>query len=127
MSVIKRKIALEEVKFNAPIGFFEEERILKNNFLFSAYVSYTPNHLRVQDTDDLEHTVDYSKIYDIAKHHFSKEAKLLEHVAHGILNDIVATYPFLEHINIQIKKLNPPIQAEIKNSLVELIYQADAV
>ncbi|WP_036692927.1 dihydroneopterin aldolase [Pedobacter glucosidilyticus] len=125
MSVIKRKIALEEVKFNAPIGFFEEERILKNNFLFSAYVSYTVQHQ--QDTDNLEHTVDYSKLYDIAKHHFSKEAKLLEHVAHGILNDIVATYPFLEHINIQIKKLNPPIKAEIKNSLVELIYQADAI
>lgn len=125
MSVIKRKIALEEVKFNAPIGFFEEERILKNNFLFSAYVSYTLHHQ--QDTDNLEHTVDYSKLHDIAKNHFSKEAKLLEHVAHGILDDILAAYPFLEYINIQIKKLNPPIQADIRNSLVELTYQADHV
>jgi dihydroneopterin aldolase len=125
MSVIKRKVALEEVKFNAAIGFFEEERILKNNFLFSAYVCYTLHHQ--QDTDNLNQTVDYSKLYDIAKHHFSKEAKLLEYVAHGILDDILAVYPFLENISIQIKKLNPPIQAEIKNSLVELTYQADHV
>jgi dihydroneopterin aldolase len=125
MSVIKRKIALEEVKFNAPIGFFEEERILKNNFLFSAYVTYTLN--QVSDTDNLDQTVDYSKLFDIAKKHFSKEAKLLEHVAHSILDDVLEAYPFLEQINIQIKKLNPPIQAEVKNSLVELNYQADHV
>ena len=31
-SVTLTKVGLEGVKFNAPIGFFAEERLLKNNF-----------------------------------------------------------------------------------------------
>jgi dihydroneopterin aldolase len=34
----------------------------------------------------------------------------------------VEKYPFLKEVHIKINKLNPPINAEIKNSFIELNY-----
>lgn len=114
-----RKVGLEGVKFNASVGYFEEERILKNDFLVDIYVVFEAN----DKTENLHHTVDYSHLYQICDHFFKVGAMLIETVGKSILEEVKKYYPFVDIISIKIQKLNPPIKAEIKNSFVELTYQ----
>lgn len=108
------------MRFISPIGFFPEEQILKNEFMVNISVSFEIETL--EDTDELENTVDYSQLYEICDFYFKQEFKLIETVAHAILDKVVEKYPFLKEVRIKINKLNPPINAEIKNSFIELNY-----
>lgn len=120
MANMSRKVGLEGVRFISPIGFFPEEQILKNEFMVNISVSFEIETL--EDTDELENTVDYSQLYEICDFYFKQEFKLIETVAHAILDKVVEKYPFLKEVRIKINKLNPPINAEIKNSFIELNY-----
>lgn len=115
------KVGLAGVKFNAAIGYFPEERILKNNFLVDLQVLF--NQAEDQDTDDLSQTVNYTSLYDICATEFKQETLLIETVAQAILNAVKRDFPLVSEITICIKKLNPPIKAEIAYSFIELNYK----
>lgn len=121
---MNRRVGLEKVRFSGPIGYFEEERLLKSTFLVDISVEMTVDDTTI-DYENLDHTVDYSILYEICANEFSKEVRLIETVAHRILNQIKDRFPFVEAISLCIKKLNPPIQgAYLQNSFVELTYKA---
>jgi len=121
MGKTTRRVGLEGVKFNAPIGFFEEERILKNNFLVDVDVLFIQDD--VSETEDLSQTVDYGLLYQICEKAFAEETLLIETVAQKILVDIQTCFSFIDEIHIKIKKLNPPIKAQIQHSFIELNYK----
>lgn len=121
MGKITRKVGLEGVKFNAAIGFFEEERIFKNNFLVDVDVLFT--QMDNTQTEDLSQTIDYSLLYHICEQEFAKESLLIETVAQQILNKIISDFSFVEEIRVKIRKLNPPLKAQIQHSFIELNYQ----
>lgn len=121
MAKTTRRVGLEGIKFNAAIGYFEEERIYKNNFLVDVNVLFTQNV--VSQTEDLSQTVDYGLLHEICKQEFAKESLLIETVAQQILDKVIATFPFVEVVNIKIRKLNPPLTAQIQHSFIELNYQ----
>lgn len=121
MGKTSRRVGLEGIKFNAAIGYFEEERIYKNNFLVDVSVLFTQND--VTQTEDLSQTVDYGLLYEICKQEFAKESLLIETVAQQILDKILSDFSFIEEAQIKIRKLNPPIKAQIQQSFIELNYQ----
>ena len=121
MGKITRRVGLEGVKFNAAIGFFEEERIFKNNFLVDVDVLFT--QMDNIQTEDLSQTIDYSLLYDICEQKFAKESLLIETVAQQILNKIISDFSFVEEVRVKIRKLNPPLKSQIKHSFIELNYQ----
>jgi dihydroneopterin aldolase len=121
MGKTTRRVGLEGVKFNASIGFFEEERILKNNFLVDVDVLFTQND--VSETEDLSQTVDYGLLYQICEKAFAEETLLIETVAQKILVEIQTGFSFIDEIHIKIKKLNPPIKAQIQHSFIEINYK----
>ena len=116
-----QKVGLYGVKFNAAVGYFEEERIFKNDFLVDIWASFVNNDVLINE--DLKQTLDYGLLYSICAEAFKLEALLIETVAQSILNQIKKDFPWLIEINIKIKKLNPPLQAEIDFSFVELNYK----
>ena len=121
MCKITRRVGLEGVKFNAAIGFFEEERIFKNNFLVDVDVLFTQNDNT--QTEDLSQTLDYSLLFAICEQEFAKVCLLIETVAQQILNKIISDFSFVEEVHVKIKKLNPPLKAQIQQSFIELNYQ----
>ena len=121
MAKVLRKIGLENVQFTAPIGFYEEERVLKNKFIVNVWAEM-PVSLVESDADELTNTVNYVGLYEICQAAFAKERRLLEPVAQEILVNILAHYSFIESASVKIQKLHPPIQAEIETSFVELNY-----
>lgn len=124
MASLKRKIGLEDIRFKAAIGFYEEERILKNEFVVNLWAEMEVCESE-SNTDELSNTVDYVKLYAICKAAFDKERKLIEPVGHEILSSIIKEFAFIKAVYIKIQKLNPPIQAEIARSFVELNYTVD--
>lgn len=121
MGKTTRRVGLEGIKFNAAIGYFEEERIYNNNFLVDVSVLFIENDITL--TEDLSQTVDYGLLYEICKEEFAKESLLIETVAQQILNKIIVDFLFIEEAYIKIKKLNPPLKAQIQQSFIELNYQ----
>ena len=121
MSKTLATIGLNGAKFNAAVGWYPEERILKNNFLVYVTVSFeaqTP----FKD-DSLTDSVDYMQLHEICRQVFSKEAKLIEFVAQQIIDKIVEKFAGLREVNVSIKKLNPPIKAQIESSFVQLVFK----
>jgi dihydroneopterin aldolase len=115
------KVGLNGVKFNAAIGYYAEERLFKNNFSVDVCVAFEQSPST--NTEDINQTVNYSLLYDICAQIFKQETLLIETVAQAILNTIKDDFPFVDEITICIKKLNPPLKAQISNSFIELNYK----
>lgn len=121
MSKLITRIGLEGVKFNAAVGYYPEERIFRNNFLVDVLVAF--EQAEDSNTEDLSQTVNYAHLYAICAKAFEKEALLIETLAQIILNNIKNDFTFVAEIMVRIKKLNPPLKAEIQYSFIELNYK----
>ncbi len=122
MAQILRKIGLEKVRFVAPVGYFAEERVLKNTFLLD--ISVEMKISQTEDSENLQNTIDYSILHAICAAEFTKESQLIETVAQRILDQVIHQFPFVTGLYLRINKLNPPIKsAELRNSFVELNFK----
>lgn len=113
-------IALHGVEFFAFHGFYPEEQKLGCHFTVDIEVDFTPT-ADISD-DDLDNTVNYEKLYEIACEEMKITSKLIETVAHNILDGIVKQYSFVNSIKLTISKLNPPLGLKTKASSVTLTY-----
>ncbi len=121
MSEILATIGLNGAKFNSPIGWYSEERVFKNNFIVDLNVSFKPT--QSFNDDNLEASVDYMLLHQICEEVFKKECKLIETVAQNIINQVIEKIPLVQEVTIQIKKLNPPVKAQIDSSFVQLTFK----
>ena len=109
-------IALEQLKFRAFHGFYPEERIIGNDFILDVYVT-------IADTipvDELSDTVNYQDIFTIVKAVMAVPQPLLEQVVASISHTIREKYPRVKKTVVTLRKMSPPMGAEVRNSLVSL-------
>ncbi|WP_293925398.1 dihydroneopterin aldolase [Sphingobacterium sp. UBA6320] len=116
---ILQTVSLEDVRVFAPIGFYEEEQILGNEFLVHAVVSFDAG---IDDHENLDKTVNYEILYQIIHQVMKRKRKLLESAAHEILKAIHAKFSFAKTIDVSIKKLNPPFGGDSAHSKVAVRY-----
>lgn len=114
-------VGLNGAKFNAAIGWYPEERILKNNFVVDLSVSF--NAVRPFTDENLDASVDYMLLHQICDDVFKKEGKLIETAAQNIIDQIIEKVDVVQEVSITIKKLNPPVKAQIESSFVHLNYK----
>ncbi len=114
------KIALHGAEFFAYHGFYPEEQKLGTCFLLDMEVSFTP--AADLSEDNLEHTVNYEELYEIACDEMKQTKKLIDTVAQAIINKVKTKYPFAEKIVVSIKKLNPPLGCKVADSNVVITY-----
>lgn len=99
-------ILLDNCKFYAHHGLFEEESIVGAAFEVSVKADF-------EETAAITHmnqTVNYVGIFEIVQRHFQRPRQLLETLAQEITQEIHESDNRIQHIEITIKKLNPPIQ-----------------
>lgn len=120
MGTISQKVSLEGVRFFAFHGFYPEEQVLGTEFILDIDAS-----LDVFDNgkDDLANTVNYVRLFEIASEEMKITRKLIETVAHSILERIRHEFLAVQTIRVSIRKLNPPMGAEVKNSAIELVFK----
>ncbi len=119
MGIIKQKVSLEGVRFFSYHGFYPEEQVLGTAFILDI-----DTELEVFDSggDDIANTVNYERLLQIASEEMKIPRKLIETVAHNILERIRHEFLAVQFIRVSIKKMHPPMGAEINNSTIELLF-----
>lgn len=117
MSTMYQKVALHNVRFFAYHGFYPVEQVLGSEFIVDIEAEF---EVFGNGNDDLAQTVDYEKLYAIATAEMNNTRKLIETVAHGLLERIRHEFLAIKNIRVAIRKMHPPMQGEVGSSLVEL-------
>ncbi|HLT08511.1 MAG TPA: dihydroneopterin aldolase [Cyclobacteriaceae bacterium] len=117
------RVSLEGIEFHAYHGVFSEEKKLGNRFTVDIHVE--TDFKKGMLHDDLKSTVDYVRLYQIAQNHMKVPVRLLEHLAHLMIQDILAAYPNLVKIQVIIKKHNPALGGVVNYSVVEVSFPED--
>lgn len=99
-------IHLHNIRFFSHHGIYEEEKILGNDFELNITIKHSPRHLPVKH---LAETVDYIEVYELVKKRMAVPTPLLETLATGIAQEILAQFSLAEAVFISIRKLYPPV------------------
>lgn len=118
MNHIKQTVSLKDVKCFALHGFYPEEQLTGNHFIVDLETEFLP----LGFNDELNQTVNYEDLNTIILDEMKNTQKLLETVLNNIISKVIALYPFVETVNVSIKKLNPPMPGQIGHSFVKLSY-----
>ena len=112
------KIALEGLEFHAYHGVYPHERDSGNWFEVDVIVEtdFTKGALQ----DEIAGTVNYETLFRIIKEEMEKPSKLLETVAHLIVDEVLKQLPAVEKVNLKISKINPPIGGKCRKASVFL-------
>ena len=111
-------IALEGMRFYAYHGYYKEEREKGNHFIVDLYVK--TNFEEAARQDDLVQTVNYEILYGLVEDIMKIKSRLLEHIAHKILEEVRAKFSTVKAARVKVSKLNPPIKGEVEKASVEL-------
>lgn len=114
-------IELKDMRFHAYHGCLESERRDGNLFLvdFKGEMDIT----KASESDCLEDTVNYARIYEIVKAEMEIPSDLLEHVAGRILRTIAEEFPEFERFSVRVSKHNPPVEGPVEWSRVTMKYE----
>ena len=99
-------ISLENLWFYSRIGVLEHERLVGNEFIVTITISADASGFV---SEDLNSTINYASVYEIAREVMGKEWLLLESVAKQIALVILRRFSMAEEISVKILKVKPPI------------------
>ena len=119
MGLIHQKVALQGARFFAFHGFYDEEQLTGGEFIVDVETGFEVFN---DGNDDISHTVNYEQLYTIISNQMKNPRKLLESVAHAILEDIKQEFIYVKDIRITLRKVNPPLSGEVENSIIELVF-----
>ncbi|WP_234735015.1 dihydroneopterin aldolase [Tellurirhabdus bombi] len=111
-------IALEGLEFFAYHGFSDEEQKIGNKY--SVDITVATDFTEAARQDRLSMTVNYEELYRITLAVMQRPARLLEHIAHSICEEIRNRYPAIESVEVSVSKFNPPIGGVCHRSKITL-------
>lgn len=100
-------IYLRDLHFHAYHGVEPQERKVGNDYLLSLRLQYPIDTAML--SDNVLDTVNYADVYRIAEQEMLVPSNLLERVAYRIADRIFRRFAFVEAVDIQLTKLNPPM------------------
>ena len=115
------RISLENMRFHAHHGLYEEERLIGNNFILDVWIETNTQLATVIMEHDMEkviNTVNYELVYDICRIEMAKPQKLLETVIEEIIYRLKQHFPNMLTIQMKLRKLNPPLGGLIEFAAV---------
>jgi len=104
-------ISIEGMEFRAPVGCFEEEKIVHPRFVVDVYISFDASE--AMKSDKLEHTINYQVVYQRIKQIMTVHHNVIEHVANHILETVLTDFPAALHVRCKIQKSDPPLGGRI--------------
>lgn len=111
-------IHIEGMEFHAKHGCYKEEQITGNTFIVDLKMDVETE--KSEKTDNIEDAVNYQTAYRIIQQEMNETSHLLEHVAARILDKLYDTLKGINHAEIKVSKLNPPMGGQIKSVSVIL-------
>tara|TARA_X000000368_G_scaffold74159_1_gene54594 strand:- start:1097 stop:1462 length:366 start_codon:yes stop_codon:yes gene_type:complete len=111
------KIYLKGIKIYAYHGCLKEENKIGSYYKINLMIKTSLE--KPSKSDLLIDTIDYSTLYSIIKKEMGVKSSLIENVCERILNVIFITFPSILKATIEVSKLNPPIDGDIKKVSVK--------
>ncbi len=111
-------IRIENMKFYAYHGCFEEEQTIGTRFMVN--VTLNTDTRKAQRTDNIEDTVNYLSVYQVVKTEMLKPSHLLEHVAERIGSAVLEQFPAVDSMIVRVSKMNPPLGGQMDCVSVEI-------
>lgn len=111
-------IEVNGIKVHAYHGCMEEEARIGGEYVVD--VSLHTNFRKAAETDALDKTLDYVKVNDIVVKEMKVRSKLIEHVGDRILQQLKKEFAPLDRVQVQVTKVNPPINGSVDNVRVVL-------
>lgn len=105
-------IKVKNIRVYAYHGCLLEEGKIGSDYQVD--LSVKANLKKSAKTDELSDTVDYVHLNQIVKEEMAIRTKLLETVADKILNRILLEIPLVDHVKVEVSKLNPPIGGNVE-------------
>ena len=120
MKLSKRKgwIGLEGLKIHGAIGVYESEKQNGNTLEVDLWVY--GNLQPAIDSDNIEESINYEQLAQVATEEVQSGNHLLEPVAYEILHRIFREIPSTEKAKIELRKLNPPLDNHCEASAVKI-------
>lgn len=113
------KIGLENCKFFAYHGYYDDEKKKGNSFEVNLTVEF--DFSSAAKSDDLNVGLNYEQLYAIVKNIMEGDSvNLLEHLARKIIDKIKVSFKGINLVRVKIAKLAPPIQGNIQSVWIEL-------
>lgn len=106
-------ICLNNIEIYAYHGVFEVEQKVGQWYIVNLEIDVDFSEAAMND--DLNGTVDYSKLNDIIREEMAVKSKLIEHVANRMATKILDEFPDIESGTLSIAKQNPPVQGEMES------------
>ena len=74
-------------------------------------------------SDDLSQTIDYCDVQRIVSREMMQRSKLIEHVAKRIGDTLMKSLPRIQHLNVSLTKIAPPMGGDVESVTVELQFE----
>ena len=113
-------VSLQEIEFKAYHGIYDFEKKQGNNFYLS--ITLTQKLPDEYEFTDLNHTIDYEIMYQLAKPIMEEANDLLEQVLQLIAKAVAEKFKYIQTLQLTLAKENPPIGAKCKRSEVSLSF-----
>lgn len=88
-------------------GVLPQEREVGNDYVINVAVDYPIETACLSDR--VEDTMSYADAAEIIKKEMAVQSNLLEHVAHRICTAILRAFPKATQVEIDLKKIAPPM------------------
>ena len=115
---IKGRVFVKDIRLHAFHGVLPQERATGNDYLVSVSADF-PMAAAVE-TDDVDTTLNYARIYAIVKEEMAQSSQLVEHVAGRIGRRVLREFGAADNVAVRVTKLNPPMGAACGGAGVEL-------
>jgi dihydroneopterin aldolase len=117
------KIVIKRLHCSVRLGVKKEEQEVRRNCEIDVTVFFDLSD--AARTDDLDRTVNYSKVIDLILDLSQKvQYKLLEAFAYRLFSEIF-THTEARKVHLRVKKMNPPIEARFQYVGVEMMRERD--
>jgi len=113
------QIALEGLEFFAFHGYYDEEQKIGNKYGVDLHLK-TDLHA-AGASDKLAATDNYEVLYRLVLAEMQLPARLLEHLAHRILDRIMSEFPQVRRGQVSVSKFNPPLGGICHRARVTLV------
>lgn len=111
-------ISLEGLAFFAHHGCSEQEQRVGGSYRVD--IEITTNVMNAITQDDINETVDYSKVYTVVAEEMKTPSRLIENVAKRIIDRVLIHFSKAQTVKVRVSKLTPPIGGVCKSATIAL-------
>jgi len=111
-------IRINQIKVYAYHGCLHEEKMIGGNY--EVDIEMHTDFQAASETDDLSKTIDYVSVNRIVEEEMAIRSKLIEQVVWRIGKRMKTEFSTLDKAIITVKKINPPINGNVKDVSVTI-------